>query len=76
MFLLFCSSKEIGREAEANRAKQNNKKRPIVNDPEVIDNAPIYAQPNKRAKQAKGGTQAKGSKGKSPTGNGKKSCKF
>ena len=73
--LLFCSSKDIGLESEATRAKQHKKKLSLVNDPQVIDDAPIYAQPNKRVKPAKGGTQAKSSNGKSPTGKGKKSRK-
>ena len=41
----------------------------MVNDPLEVDDGPIYAQPNKKAKQAaKNGTQASGSKGITPTG--------
>ena len=56
-----------------NRPQPKQKKRSVVNDPPVRDDTPVYAQPNKRAKKAQTGTQAKGSKGKSPTGKGKKS---
>ena len=41
----------------------------MVNDPFLVDDAPIYVQQNKKAKQAaKNNTQASRSKGKSLTG--------
>ena len=58
------------------RPKPKRKEHPATTDPQVVDDALIYAQPNKRAKQAKSVTQAGGSRGKSPTGKGKKSRKF
>ena len=55
---------------------QPKKKHSTVNDQPVADDTPIYAQPKKSSKKAQYGTQAKGSKGKSPTGKGKKSREF
>ena len=48
----------------------------MVNDPSMTDDDLLYAQPNKKAKQAaKSVTRASGSKGKSPTGKGTKQHK-
>ena len=47
----------------------------MTNGPVVVDDVPNCAQPNKSAKQAIYGTHATRSKGKIPTGKGKKSRK-
>ena len=47
----------------------------MTNDPKVVDDEAIYAQPKKGVKKAKHDTQANKRKGKSPTGKGKKSRK-
>ena len=48
----------------------------VVNDPPVVHEEPIYDKSNKSRKQAKDNRHAVGTKGKSPNGIGKKSCKY
>ena len=63
------------RQVEANKANQGKKKLPVVHDPSVVDDAPIYAQANKKPNKAKDVTEANGRKGESPTRKGRESLK-
>ena len=70
----YCLISVFGHSSRANRPQPKQKKRSVVNDLPVTDDTLVYAQPNQTDKRAHNGALAKGRKGKSTTGKGKRSC--